>query len=149
MRGSGCGRLVCGPGATPSSPLFLHEPLHTLAIHGIALAIQPHHDPATAVKGRAGILSINQVHQLERLLTFSRWMVIPIGTTQPQQLTLATKAQFRMARDNPLAFGFNRAWQFFLPSRAPSLSAQLLRTTSLAPLRSLLGPCSVHAQTAL
>jgi len=60
-------------------------------------------------------LLINVPHQLQRVRAFLNRVVVPIGSSKVEQRTLASNAQLRMPRDNPLPFVFNRARQFFYP----------------------------------
>ena len=105
MRGMRVARV--GAGSHACQAHYPHEPLHTLAIHGIADAIQIHGYPSAPVKRSSSILVINVSHQFQCLRTLLNRVVIPIGSSEAQQLTLSSNAEVRMPRHNPLPFALN------------------------------------------
>ena len=53
-----------------------HEPCHSLPIHPIPLGFQPRRHPSASVERGAGVLSIDQVHELQILLALFRRLVV-------------------------------------------------------------------------
>jgi len=90
----------------------VHQSLHSLGIHRIALRTQVGRHPSIAVERRLQVLGINETHQLEvERGLLSRGIVIT-RTSQAQELTLPPDAQMGMS-------GFNHGSPI-LDRRAPT-----------------------------
>ena len=91
----------------------LHEPLDPLVIDEMALLAQDRRHFRPAIKGRPGILLIDQPHEPQILGRFTRRGVIPGRAIQAKELALTAQTEQRMLRFHQGAQGARVTRQLF------------------------------------
>jgi hypothetical protein len=87
----------------------------------ISVYFKPGDHFPVAVERRAGVLLVDQPHQLKVQGAFTRWLAVERGPVETDEFALTANAEYGMLRFNHHAFGLKRLWQlFFSATQAPS-----------------------------
>ena len=78
-------------GADPFEPHEPHQPSDPFAVHVVSLPTQPGRHPAAPVRGGAGILAVDELHDF-KVLRRGRARVVEAGPVQIKEVTLPTDA---------------------------------------------------------